>query len=387
MWLLNRNNVLYLMKENSDKYLEKLTLDPQRLEDVLDAQKKLNIWMKSPGAPSTIKKSDGPEPLLHTVPPDPVKQPGTQYPKPPVIRQTTPNKSSRNGVRIRGIVMHCTTTRSDQSTIAWFEDSKSQVSAHYLIGQSGTIYQFVNDAEKAWHAQSANGYTIGIEHSALPGDKLTPAQEAASVALLKYLVQEYNISLDQIVGHRHLGQATSCPNALWPTAEDLKLWVNRKLGGVADTPTMFLSTNNKMRQVGPWAGLLEMDLRIGNELFSVASGAVGCQKLRLPEDPRSVPGNKEPIPQGVYKVGNIDWANGKDNYNASWGPGLGPVWVGLTATFSDDRQAFGMHLDENINFAAGSAGCVVFPNVSELERFVAAMRTHDPKLMEVKWNL
>ena len=373
------------MQDNTDKYVEKITLNPERIEDVLDMQKKLSKWMASP-YPGTIKVSDGPEPLIYVEPKDPVKQPGTQYPKPPVIKQSTPNKSSRNGTKIRGIVMHCTTTRSDQSTIAWFEDSKSQVSAHYLIGQSGTIYQFVADAEKAWHATTANSYTIGIEHSALPGDKLTPAQEAASVALLKYLVQEYNISLDQIVGHRHIG-ATTCPNSLWPTETDLKLWVNRKLGGVAETPTMFATTNKQIRQTGPWAGLLEIDLRIGDELFSVASGAVGHQKLRLPEDPRSVPGCLEPIPQGVYRIGSIEFAGGKDNYEASWGPGLGPVWVPLSATFSDDRSAFGCHLDANINTAKGSAGCLVLQNQKELERFVAALRKHDPKMLEVNWGI
>lgn len=136
-----------------------------------------------------------------------------------------------------------------------------------------------------------------------------------------------------------------------------------------------------------WSGLRSLQLLIGDEVFYVASGARGRQTLRRPQDPRSVPGNLEPIPQGRYRIGSIEFANGKDNYEGSFGAGLGPVWVSLDAEFSDDRGAFGFHQDHNIGSSPGSAGCVVFRDLGDLKRFVAALRKHDCKVLDVNWNL
>jgi hypothetical protein len=142
-----------------------------------------------------------------------------------------------------------------------------------------------------------------------------------------------------------------------------------------------------MPQVWRNAGLKPLCLKIGDEEFLCVSGQGYAQNFRKPEDSKSYPGNMEPIPQGNYSIANIDWANGKDNYTGSHGPGLGPVWVALTAQHTDDRGAFGFHLDENISNAPGSAGCVVFSSVSDLKRFVATLRKHDPKTLKVDWKL
>lgn len=138
---------------------------------------------------------------------------------------------------------------------------------------------------------------------------------------------------------------------------------------------------------GTWTGLDKLVLSVGDQTFYVASGVEGAQYYRKPSDPKSFPKNLEPIPQGIYTIGAIDWADGKDDYDVSHGPGLGPVWVPITATFDDDRSAFGFHLDENISTSGGSAGCVVFPSMEELKRFVAALRKFDPKTLKVDWAI
>lgn len=143
----------------------------------------------------------------------------------------------------------------------------------------------------------------------------------------------------------------------------------------------------KMPSVWRNAGLKPLCLKIGDEEFLCVSGQGYAQNFRKPEDSKSYPGNMEPIPQGNYSIANIDWKNGKDNYSGSWGPGLGPVWVGLTAQHTDDRGAFGFHIDENISNSPGSAGCVVFSSMDELKRFVGALRKHDPKTLKVDWKL
>jgi len=163
--------------------------------------------------------------------------PGTAEaaPKPPIKEFiASPNCSSRNGERIRRIVMHYTTSRNVQGTIAWFQNPQSQVSAHYVVARNGEIYQMVRDSDKAWHAKKANADSIGIEHSAAPGDPMTAEQEASSVALLRWLLSEYKLSKDAIDGHRFTPEnvgTTDCPDRLFgqPSEAALRAWVEAKV--------------------------------------------------------------------------------------------------------------------------------------------------------------
>jgi hypothetical protein len=163
------------------------------------------------------------------------KLPGTsEPPKPPVEFDRSPNCSSRNGSEIRRIVMHYTTGRNVDGTIEWFKNPESQRSAHYVIARDGKIYQMVADHDKAWHARTANRDSIGIEHSAAPGDRMTPEQERASIALVKWLLAEYKIPRSQVTGHRYTPEnlgATDCPHSLFGdrTEGALRAWVNANL--------------------------------------------------------------------------------------------------------------------------------------------------------------
>lgn len=67
---------------------------------------------------------------------------------------------------IKAIVIHYT-EGSYAGCISWFKNCDAQVSAHYVIRSAdGQVTQMVREADKAWHARTANGYTIGIEHEA-----------------------------------------------------------------------------------------------------------------------------------------------------------------------------------------------------------------------------
>ena len=131
-------------------------------------------------------------------------------------------------------------------------------------------------------------------------------------------------------------------------------------------------------------GLEKLALQFGTEVFTTFSGQPHAQYFRRPQDPRSVPGNMEPIPQGLYKVGKAEWVNGEGNLSGSWGPGLGPVWIPISATFSDDRGSFGFHLDAG---PIGSAGCVVFPNSADLKRFCELLAPLSGVTLDVDWGI
>ena len=67
---------------------------------------------------------------------------------------------------IKAIVIHYT-EGTYAGCISWFKNCDAEVSAHYVIRSAdGQVTQMVREADKAWHARSANGYTIGIEHEA-----------------------------------------------------------------------------------------------------------------------------------------------------------------------------------------------------------------------------
>jgi N-acetyl-anhydromuramyl-L-alanine amidase AmpD len=86
----------------------------------------------------------------------------TDYP--PALWVTSPNKSSRAGTAISAVTIH-TTQGSYSGSISWFQNTASQVSAHYLIRSSdGQVTQMVREIDKAWHVGNANPYTVGIEH-------------------------------------------------------------------------------------------------------------------------------------------------------------------------------------------------------------------------------
>ena len=67
---------------------------------------------------------------------------------------------------VKAIVIHYT-EGTYAGCISWFKNCDAEVSAHYVIRSAdGQVTQMVREADKAWHARSANGYTIGIEHEA-----------------------------------------------------------------------------------------------------------------------------------------------------------------------------------------------------------------------------
>lgn len=101
---------------------------------------------------------------------------------------------------VSGVVVHYT-EGSYAGCISWFKNCDAQVSAHYVIRSfDGQVTQMVREADKAWHARTANAYTIGIEHEAY-GDVasyFTDAMYESSADLVRDICSRYDV----IDGHR-----------------------------------------------------------------------------------------------------------------------------------------------------------------------------------------
>lgn len=105
-----------------------------------------------------------------------------------------------------------------------------------------------------------------------------------------------------------------------------------------------------------------------------------------------LPGNFAPIEEGEWSLGPLEWAGAPGNLNASWGPGLGPTWVGIEKGPNNHsrRADFGIHLDANRSTSPGSAGCVVVKNLEDLQhviRWFEDSQYGPPNRLLVNWRL
>jgi N-acetyl-anhydromuramyl-L-alanine amidase AmpD len=113
---------------------------------------------------------------------------------------------------IQYVVIH-TIEGSASGAISWFQNSSSNVSAHYVVSYGGTIYQCVADKNIAWHAGNStyNAHSIGIEHEGYAyRNYWTDAEYRASAALTRWVCQAYGIPMDRsrIIGHKEVPGAT-----------------------------------------------------------------------------------------------------------------------------------------------------------------------------------
>ena len=102
------------------------------------------------------------------------------------------NFSSRTSA-VSAVAIHYT-EGSYAGCISWFKNCDAQVSAHYVIRSSdGQVTQMVREADKAWHARTANPYSIGIEHEAYGNiwSFFTEAMYKSSANLVRNICSRY----------------------------------------------------------------------------------------------------------------------------------------------------------------------------------------------------
>ena len=109
------------------------------------------------------------------------------------------------------IVVHWTDVLSVDKTYATFNPvrlparpnlqkaSPLNVSAQFLIGRDGTIFQLLPETTFARHVIGLNYCAIGIENIGSARRPLTDEQLAANTALIRYLMAKYKISY--VIGH------------------------------------------------------------------------------------------------------------------------------------------------------------------------------------------
>ena len=146
----------------------------------------------------------------------------------------SPNFGARRGGRgIDMIVLHYTGCPSAEAAELWMCAPESQVSAHYLVEEDGTVVQLVAEEARAWHAGAAcwdgerdvNSCSIGIEiHNAGHARGAPPPYPAAQMAAVKALVADimrrHGVRRERVVGHSDVApQRKADPGEHFPWGE------------------------------------------------------------------------------------------------------------------------------------------------------------------------
>lgn len=151
-----------------------------------------------------------------------------------IAKVPSPNFHVRHN-DILGVVIHC--MEGDMSATAdWFARGSlaagNPVSAHYGVAKDGSVVQYVEESDVAYHAGRVEGatarlvldrpgvnpnlFTIGIEHEGDGAADLTDAQRAASVQLIADICRRHGIPVDRdhIVGHHEIFAPKTCPDRI-----------------------------------------------------------------------------------------------------------------------------------------------------------------------------
>ncbi|MCX6981422.1 MAG: peptidoglycan DD-metalloendopeptidase family protein, partial [Verrucomicrobia bacterium] len=101
---------------------------------------------------------------------------------------------SRGSSAVRWIILH-TTEGSAATTIAWFQNPASGVSAHYMVARTGAVTQFVLERDVAYTAgnYAYNLASINIEIEQSGTETPTTAQYLAASDLVKSIQQRFSV--------------------------------------------------------------------------------------------------------------------------------------------------------------------------------------------------
>ena len=143
----------------------------------------------------------------------------------------SPNHDSRDGQVVDMLVLHYTGMQTLDGAVTRLTDAESEVSAHYLVTESGGVIRMVDEKERAWHAgisywrgeTNINARSIGVEIEN-PGHDFgyrpfPVIQMDAMIELCGDLLSRHPIPSRNVVGHSDVAPARKMdPGELfgWP---------------------------------------------------------------------------------------------------------------------------------------------------------------------------
>jgi len=236
----------------------------------------------------------------------------------------TPNKAKgRDGLQPLAVVIHIM-DGTLQGTDTWFLDPASRVSAHYGVGTTGTVHQYVAEGDTAWHAgrryqptwtlikdtPNPNFYTIGVEHEGAADTPWSDAMRGTSTRLVMEICNRWAIPIDRdhVIGHREIYARKTCPGT-WIDLDDFVARARR----LALDPASY----NFLDRPGSVQARLDLNLRAGapTTLAPIARTAPGGSTLQYAGWTSN----------GLTVNGNAHWYRSNDGEFFWAGATTGPV--------------------------------------------------------------
>ena len=139
------------------------------------------------------------------------------------------------------VVIHYTAMADAEGALKVLCNPDNEVSAHYLIGADGAVYQMVDEAQRAWHAGAGrwgdvvdvNSRSIGIE---LDNDGYSPFSSSLMDSLetvLSGIIERWSIAPERVIGHSDLAPGRKIDPGLrfdWQRLERQDLALAREIG-------------------------------------------------------------------------------------------------------------------------------------------------------------
>lgn len=124
----------------------------------------------------------------------------------PVQWAESPNFDDR---KPQFIIIHHTGDDNVAQALGTLIDRGRAVSAHYLIARDGTVWQLVDERDRAWHAGASrwgavtdmNSVSLGIELDNNGHEPFPDTQIAALIALLTDIQERLHIHGTNVLGH------------------------------------------------------------------------------------------------------------------------------------------------------------------------------------------
>lgn len=92
----------------------------------------------------------------------------------------------------------------------WMSPSGISCGYHYIIRRNGTTERGRPDTEMGAHVKHHNSKSLGIVW--VGRKQMDPRQEKTLLVLLRGLMNQYNIPIDNVFGHYELDSGKTCPN-------------------------------------------------------------------------------------------------------------------------------------------------------------------------------
>lgn len=158
----------------------------------------------------------------------------------------------RNGARPSLIVLHYTAMESCDAAFARLCDPAAEVSAHWLISETGKVYALVPEEMRAWHAGAGfwaghtdvNSHSIGIELANTGAQPFSEPQMTALEDVLRKAMVRWGIRPQGVIGHSDMAPARKNdpgPRFDWQrlARQRLALWPESHQTSAQDTSLPF----------------------------------------------------------------------------------------------------------------------------------------------------